>query len=226
MLVTPLALGRQTWSTGPVVGSAMMGYAKSGQVSKGINDRQWARSFIITDPATENRVAIIVIDACAVFNSVYREMVHRLTEKYGSLYSDQNLLITATHTHSGVAGQSHHFLYNMPSGTFDSLAFDKMVTGIIDSLSYAHEHLVEGQVHYAYGLLMGANVNRSLPAFMSNPDHFRFQGGNDQIANTTTEGNFSTNRFDISHPDITFPYFGGSWLRISQSRPSLINQGR
>ena len=86
--------------TGPAVGSAMMCYANPEQISSGINDRQWARAFIIAEQDKSSRIAIVVIDAGAIFNSVYREVEERLYKLYGSLYTDQNLLISATHTHS------------------------------------------------------------------------------------------------------------------------------
>ena len=166
--------------TGPAAGSAMMGYAKSSQISAGINDKQWARAFIVVEPNANQRVAIVIIDAGAVFNSVLRAVEVRLSNLYGSLYTDQNILVSATHTHSAVAGQSHHFLYNMPSGVFDDLAFERMVNGIVQAVSLAHESTTEGELYYNYGVLTDTNINRSSPAYIANNDKNLFPTQTDQ----------------------------------------------
>ncbi|WP_062260599.1 neutral/alkaline non-lysosomal ceramidase N-terminal domain-containing protein [Endozoicomonas arenosclerae] len=111
--------------TGAAVGSGMMCYADSSQISSGINDRQWARAFIVSQGEEGSRLAIVVIDAGAVFNSVYQAVLDRLETQFSSLYNRHNIILSATHTHSAAAGQSHHFLYNMPYGMFDDRAFEK-----------------------------------------------------------------------------------------------------
>ncbi|MGI9280184.1 MAG: neutral/alkaline non-lysosomal ceramidase N-terminal domain-containing protein [Endozoicomonas sp.] len=156
--------------TGPAVGSGMMCYAESSQISAGINDRQWARTFVVRQSESENSLVIVVIDAGAVFASIYQAVLNRLEQQFGTLYNRHNIIITATHTHSAVAGQSHHFLYNMPYGIFDDRAFEKMVSGIVQAITLAHEDLAPSEVWMKTGLLDNASRNRSLPAYENNVD--------------------------------------------------------
>ncbi|WP_257280354.1 neutral/alkaline ceramidase [Endozoicomonas sp. ISHI1] len=156
--------------TGPAVGSGMMGYADSSQISAGINDRQWARAFVVSQDEKSHRLAIVVIDAGAVFASVYQAVLTRLEQQFGSLYNRHNVILTATHTHSAAAGQSHHFLYNMPHGVFDDRAFEKMVSGIVQAVRMAHEDLAPSEIWMKTGLLDNASRNRSLSAYENNVD--------------------------------------------------------
>ncbi len=159
--------------TGSAVGSGMMGYADSSQISAGINDRQWARAFIVSQGRESHRLAIVVIDAGAVFASVYQAVLTRLEQEFGSLYNRHNVILSATHTHSAAAGQSHHFLYNMPYGVFDDRAFEKMVSGIIQAIRMAHEDLAPSEIRMKTGLLDNASRNRSLSAYENNVDASR-----------------------------------------------------
>ncbi|KEQ16326.1 neutral/alkaline non-lysosomal ceramidase N-terminal domain-containing protein [Endozoicomonas numazuensis] len=156
--------------TGSAAGSGMMCYADSSQISAGINDRQWARAFIVSQADTGNRLAIVVLDAGAVFASVYQAVLSRLNHRFGTLYNRHNIILSATHTHSAAAGQSHHFLYNMPYGIFDDRAFEKMVSGIVQAINSAHEDLAPSKVLMKTGLLGNASRNRSLPAYENNVD--------------------------------------------------------
>ena len=69
----------------------------------------------------------------------------------------------------------------MPSGIFDDLAFERMVSGIVSAVSYAHNHLTDGNISYHYGTLADANINRSEPAYLANPDNSQFPTHTDQL---------------------------------------------
>ena len=95
--------------TGAAADSGMMCYAEKSQTSTGINDRQWARAFIIADNESDHRVAFVVIDAGAVFSSVFIAVDKILRKEFEGLYGQHNIIISATHTHSAAAGQSITF---------------------------------------------------------------------------------------------------------------------
>lgn len=156
--------------TGAAADSGMMCYAEKSQTSTGINDRQWARAFIIADNESDHRVAFVVIDAGAMFSSVFTAVDKILRKEFKGLYGQHNIIISATHTHSAVAGQSHHFLYNMPHGIFDPLNFQMMVNGIVQSIRQAHNSLAPGKIFFNSGDLLNASANRSREAYLSNED--------------------------------------------------------
>ncbi|KAH7932083.1 hypothetical protein HPB51_029500 [Rhipicephalus microplus] len=98
-------------------GDAVRGYAKAGQSSAGIHFRVYSRAFIIKQG--DSRVVIVNVDSAMIGDIVKIEVVKRLQEKYGpSLYSEENILLTATHTHSSVGGFMQYLLYNIHTQGF------------------------------------------------------------------------------------------------------------
>ncbi len=96
-------------------------------------------------------------------------MTTRLTQLYPDLYTDDNVVLSATHTHSAVGGQSHYTLYNFTIGGFIEQNFDAMVNGIVAATSEAHDSLAPGRIYYNKGELTNVSINRSLEAYEINP---------------------------------------------------------
>ena len=51
---------------------------------------------------------------------------------YGDLYTEQNVMITATHTHAAPGGMHTYWVYEQPTGGIISLTFDIYVKGIVE----------------------------------------------------------------------------------------------
>ncbi len=157
--------------TGPAAEVNLFGYASSDQFSTGIRDRQWSRAFVIAEPiSAENRVVFVSVDQGAVFQGVTQGVLKKLKARYGDLYNDDNLIISATHTHGGAGGHSHYALYNVTAEGFVQQTYDATVEGIFQSIVRAHESLAPGRVLFNRGELWNASANRSLPAYENNVD--------------------------------------------------------
>src|SRR5689334_9733327 len=98
--------------TGEPVETGMLGYGRYGQRSAGIHLRLRSRAFVIQHPASGRRVLIVVNDLPMVFASIHQALLRKLNQRYGDLYTEQNTMVTATHTHSAPGGYSHHRLYH------------------------------------------------------------------------------------------------------------------
>lgn len=61
----------------------------------------------------------------------FQQVVKHLKEKYKGLYDEQNVLISATHTHSGPGGFLQYVLYIMTTQGFIKQNFEAIVTGIL-----------------------------------------------------------------------------------------------
>ncbi|MGH3647235.1 MAG: neutral/alkaline ceramidase [Micromonosporaceae bacterium] len=157
-------------ATGEIAEVGMMGYGRSDQQAEGLHTRLRARSFVIVDRETERRVLLIVADSPMIFESVHQVVLRRLAERYGDLYTAQNVMITATHTHAGPGGYSHHLLYNMTTLGYHSKTFDAIADGIVESAVRAHTDLAPGSLSLTHGELRNASVNRSKPAWQRNPE--------------------------------------------------------
>jgi neutral ceramidase len=167
--------------TGEAAEVGMLGYADPGQTTEGLASRQWARAFVIAD-AAGHHVAFVSTEVDYMVTPVQQEVLRRLRARYGSTYTDQNVAITATHTHSGPGGYGEDILYNLTTFGFRQKTYDALVDGIVRAIENADADLAPGTVKIAEGSLAGANVNRSLPAFQKDPpaDQAKFPGAVDR----------------------------------------------
>lgn len=155
--------------TGPAAEVGMMGYGQLSQQTDGIHQRLRSRAFVIASPCNGRRVAFVSADLGMIFQGVKTQVVEKLRARFGDVYSDENVLISATHTHSGPGGYSHHTFYNLSTFGFVPQNFDAIVSGIVTSISRAHSRLGEGTLRMASGELLGASRNRSPEAYRLNP---------------------------------------------------------
>ncbi|XP_040061701.1 neutral ceramidase [Ixodes scapularis] len=154
--------------TGPAAEIGMLGYAKSGQVTAGIHFRVYSRAFIIGDGTS--RVVIVNIDSGMVSDIVKTQVVAQLQKQFGQdLYREDNVLLTATHTHSSAGGFMQYLLYNLLTQGFIKQAEDLQVTGIVRSIERAHKRITKGYIYWNEGDLEDANINRSPSAYEANP---------------------------------------------------------
>lgn len=107
-----------------------MGYGKGGQDTSGIHFRLYSRAFIIGKQSHE-RIVYINCDLAMISTAVKVEVSRQLQEKFGSLYTEENVLISATHTHSGPGGFLQYVLYIMSTQGFNRQNFNIIVSGIV-----------------------------------------------------------------------------------------------
>ncbi|MCL1123624.1 neutral/alkaline ceramidase [Shewanella surugensis] len=155
--------------TGPAAEVGLMGYANTKQKSSGIHTRQWARAFIIIDGMSGQRVVFVNVDAGSVFQAVTQGVMRALDAKFGSLYTDDNVILSATHTHSAVGGQSHYGLYDITILGFIEQAYQAQVEGIVAAIEKAHNDVKPGYILINKGDLSNASYNRSIEAYNNNP---------------------------------------------------------
>ncbi|MCK8681333.1 neutral/alkaline ceramidase [Streptomyces lichenis] len=160
-------------ATGEVAEVGMMGYGRFDQQAAGLHTRLRARAFAVVDRASGERVLLIVADSPMIFSSVHQAVLRRLAEKYGGLYTEQNVLITATHTHAGPGGYSHHVLYNTTTSGFHARTFEAVAAGLVEAAQRAHEDLAPSELILTREQLHGVSVNRSRTAFDRNPAEVR-----------------------------------------------------
>lgn len=108
-----------------------MGYAQLSQKGEGIHLRQFSRAFIIEDEE-KNRVAFVSFDAGMVSNAVKRAVIRKLKDRFGDLYTVDNLIISGTHTHSAPGGFMTHLLYDLSTLGFVSETYRAYVDGIFN----------------------------------------------------------------------------------------------
>ncbi|GAA2435407.1 neutral/alkaline non-lysosomal ceramidase N-terminal domain-containing protein [Streptomyces macrosporus] len=164
-------------ATGEVAEVGLMGYGRADQQAEGLHTRLRARAFVVAERAPDGtageRVALVVVDSPMIFSSVHQAVLRALAERYGDLYTARNVMITATHTHAGPGGYSHHLLYNLTTLGFHAKTFDAVVRGVVEAVGRAHADLAPAELSLSRSELRDASVNRSRAAFDRNPADVR-----------------------------------------------------
>ena len=123
--------------------------------------------------------------------TILREMLLE-QDMYGDLYTESNVAINPTHTHTAPGGYLQYFLYSLATMGFVQDTFDAQISGIVkvrmlslfvmeldddvrvlcvcmQAIRMAHESAVVGQVSLSKGELLDASINRSPTAYLNNP---------------------------------------------------------
>lgn len=180
--------------TGDAAEVRMMGYASTDQITSGIHTRLRSRAFVVSDSSDINRVVFVSADLGIIPRSIKQKVVEKLQANFGNLYSDENVLLSATHTHGGPGGYSHYALYNITILGFIKENFETIVNGIYQSIVNAHNNLEPGYIQVNRGQLDGVSANRSLDAYHNNPAS-EIQSYADDVDKTMTSLYF-TNLYD------------------------------
>lgn len=159
--------------TGPAAEVNLMGYANPAQTANGIHMRQYSRAFVFADKNGGSRFAFVSTDSCMISQGIKLEVIKRLKSLYPGLYTERNVGISGTHTHSGPGGFHQYLLYDITSFGFVKESFDPLVSGIVESIKQAHESLRPANVYVSVGVLLDSNINRSPTAYLQNPESER-----------------------------------------------------
>ena len=157
--------------TGPCAELGFMGYWDFAQKGLGIHSRLYSRAFVFEDLSNGKSAAIVCADILACTQSVHQAVIKKLKEHYGDVYTEKNVLISGTHTHSGPGGYSHYFIYNASIFGFNEQNFQCIVEGIFQSIVNAHANKRKGKILIAKGDVEDCGSLRSMPAYENNfPD--------------------------------------------------------
>lgn len=152
--------------TDPAIGLYMAGMADPRQITEGVESSLYARAFIVVDRESGKRVVIVSADIWTCTQVVKTQVINRLKQsnviKSGTLYNDDNVLISGTHTHSGPAGFSGNKLYDPTpsplispiidtSRGFNYHTFVCIVEGMVTAIENAHKNLAPGKIYINTG---------------------------------------------------------------------------
>ena len=166
--------------TGPAVGVMLWGFGHPDQVGEGIHIRQRSRAFIIVqadDPSS--RLVLVSADLGSIDHHVLLSVVDRLQKRFGERYTLDNVIITATHTHSGPGGYWQSRSATGLDGGLYPEHFEAIVAGITTSIVKADEDLQLGSVFINSGAVLNAGANRSVIAYLQNPAEERARYADD-----------------------------------------------
>lgn len=167
--------------TGPAGDSISAGYEDPSHVLRGIHLRQFARAFVLRSPCNGQRVAIAVAETGFITQGTRQTVMDLIAAdpELAPHYGMQNVMLSATHTHSGPGGEAHHAAYNLFRLGYDALVHEIYTQALYRAIRQAHRNLEAhpepGRVRLQLGELLDANTNRSEPAYARNPAEERAQ---------------------------------------------------
>lgn len=153
-----------------------MGYASLAQKGTGLRQRLYARAFIVANKAKpSDRFVYASIDTQSGDTAIRYGILQALQAKFGSTYSQANVAIVGTHSHSGPGAWLNYLLPQITCLGFDHQSYQAIVDGTVMAITRAHNSLADGYLSVATGNVTDANISRSLYAYLANPESERAQ---------------------------------------------------
>jgi neutral ceramidase len=146
----------------PPVGTPLEGYIERRGNSTGVHDKLTAKA-IVLEGADGNRIAVVSCDLVGVGRWVIdyaREKIQVRTD-----IKSNNVMVAATHTHSGPRGVVDFFTGEdvFAKGLFDRKLSESVGNGIIEAVVNANRRLREAKIGLGRGNVAGLFSNRRSP---------------------------------------------------------------
>lgn len=179
--------------TGPIT-EISTGYNSIGDLMEGLLMRLYARAFIVK--SGEGSIVYVSAEMVHMTESIKPGVLKELAARgLSDLYTEENVMIAATHCHSAPSNVSWYPLYDLINGVpgYDALYYKIVVQGIADAIENAHGSLRPGTVKIASGDVENAVYNRSKDAYDTNHDADEFDTNvNEQMILLRFEGEDGT----------------------------------
>ncbi|KEY67817.1 hypothetical protein S7711_09772 [Stachybotrys chartarum IBT 7711] len=159
--------------TGPVVELGFAGYANTAQTGTGLRQRLYSRAFIVADANNpDDRFVYLVIDTQSGDTAARYGVLEGVAALGGdyAVYGSHNIAVTGTHSHAGPGGWHNYLLPQITNLGFNKQSYQAIVDGAVLSIQRAHQNLQEGYLDVATTDVVNGSINRSLWAYLQNPE--------------------------------------------------------
>lgn len=114
----------------------MLGWGRPDNVALGVGAPLSARAMVVREAGSGRGIAYAVADLCFVSASLRVGVLAELARR-GLDLAPADVMLSATHTHSGPSGFSHAFFYDLSGPGFSPRVFDGLVRGLADAIEAA-----------------------------------------------------------------------------------------
>lgn len=149
---------------------AMFGWGREDYAAQGVARALHARTLVVE--RGDHRIAYVCCDLGYITESLRLAVMAEL-ERRELGFADADLMISATHTHSGPSGYSTYLFYALAGPGFSQKVHDALALGIVESITSALASLAPARLYAHEGdipLTEPVAFNRSMPAYLRNPD--------------------------------------------------------
>jgi neutral ceramidase len=156
-----------------VPGVGMMGYGQPHNVVQEIGTRLWVRALFLKDE-TGSPLLFIHCEQAFVSMALKEEILQRIQTAHPDWgITDENLVLSAQHTHAAPGGYTHFPFYNLTISNFQTKVFEKVASASLLAAESARKNLQK--VNLSWGSVeispdKEIAFNRSMKAYLNNPD--------------------------------------------------------
>ena len=153
--------------TGPIT-NISTGYNSLGDLMEGLLTRLYARAFVVD--AGSKPMVYVSAELVHMTESIKPGVLTKLKNDGYNCFSEENVMITATHCHSSTSNTSWFALYDLINGVpgYDDESYRTIVKGIAEAIEQAYDSRVNGTVSMVYADTGITASNRSADAFLTN----------------------------------------------------------
>lgn len=152
----------------------MLGFGMAHHRMIDIKTPLFARALTIRNSDQGKKWCLVNCELAFITFSLQQEVLNLLNEKYPQWgYTEENLLLTAQHTHSGPAGFCYYHFYNITSDGFHPDVLDFLSRGIVGAIEAAESNTIDAELYFGkeeFGPEDEVAFNRSPLAYNQNPD--------------------------------------------------------
>jgi len=152
---TSLEIGFAKVKVTPPMGIPLFGQLFA-YFAKGIESNLYARAMCISDGRTS--AMLVSCDVCIIPTDMVENACRRAEQLTGVPAS--NIIICATHTHSGPVTELDNALSKVPGNELISNYCETLESGIVRALEQAYDNATKGKLTLAYGQLPGYGFNQ------------------------------------------------------------------
>jgi len=173
---TPMhfGFGRREISSCYEHGMAMMGWGMRYNQALGVAAPLFARAVVVSDEQTGDRFAWCTIETLLVTQGLWFGVVDTLALEHPELgLGERNVVMTATHTHSGPSGFGHHFWINLNAPGWSPMVYEGLRAAVVGAIRDAAGSLQPGSIRFEQTQVPTADgiaFNRSWFAYNRNRD--------------------------------------------------------
>jgi neutral ceramidase len=154
-----------------VKGAAMLGYGMYFHTMQEAATL-YMRTFVIDNG--QSKIGFVNAELGFITLSIQQGVLKKLQADYPQFaYSENNLILTAQHTHSAPGGYSFYPLYNFPTPGFSEYIYNIVVNAVVESIVKAEANKQAGKVKVGsseFALDKEVSFQRSRVAYNLNPD--------------------------------------------------------
>ncbi len=145
-VVQALEAGAAKVDITPPVGTPLNGYGdRVGRGSTSVHDPLWARCLYLNDGETS--LFLVNADLCLI----NRELRQRVLELAPKEVKPENIILTATHTHSGTGGMLKSLVFRAVSGRFVPEVLEQTAAGFAASMREAYDSRKRAAIGFGTG---------------------------------------------------------------------------